>query len=59
MSCSERELIIEENERKYGQPIGYLNLRVASLTCTSEMLSEALQQLKTIYAPEDLDLLSL
>ncbi|CAF3158417.1 unnamed protein product [Rotaria sp. Silwood2] len=59
MSFSERALIIEENERKYGQPIGYLNVRIASLTCTSEVLSEALQQLKTLYSPEDSDLLSL
>ncbi|CAF1148385.1 unnamed protein product [Rotaria sp. Silwood1] len=55
MSFSERALIIEENERKYGQPIGYLNVHVANLTCTSELLSEALQQLKTLYSPEDPD----
>ncbi|CAF4606486.1 unnamed protein product [Rotaria sp. Silwood1] len=59
MSVSERALIIEENERKYGSPVAYLNVRVASLTCTSEILSEALQQLKTLYSPEDLDLLSI
>ena len=59
MSFSERSLIIEDNEKKYGSCIGYLNLRVASLTCTSEMLSDALQKLKTLYAPEDLNLLSL
>ncbi|CAF3004740.1 unnamed protein product [Rotaria sp. Silwood2] len=59
MSFSERALIIEENERKYGPPVAYLNVRVASLTCTTEILSEALQQLKTLYAPEDLDLLSI
>jgi hypothetical protein len=59
MSFNERSLIIEDNQTKYGSCIGYLNLRVASLTFTSEMLSDALQQLKTIYSPEDLDLLSL
>ncbi|CAF4593171.1 unnamed protein product [Rotaria sp. Silwood1] len=59
MSFSERALIIEENERKYGQPIGYLNVHVANLTCTSELLSEALQQLKTLYSPEDPDHVSL
>ncbi|CAF5029443.1 unnamed protein product, partial [Rotaria sp. Silwood1] len=31
MSFSERALIIEENQRKYGQPIGYLNVRIANL----------------------------
>jgi hypothetical protein len=31
---------------------------VSSLICTGERLSEALRQLKRIYAPEDLDLLS-
>ncbi len=59
MSFSERSLIIEENNKKYGSSIAYLNLRIGSLTCTTEMLSEALQQLRTIYAPEDLDRLSL
>ncbi|CAF1446621.1 unnamed protein product [Rotaria sordida] len=59
MSFSERALIIEENERKYGPSVAYLNVRVASLTCTSEILSEALQQLKTLYSPEDFDLLSI
>jgi hypothetical protein len=59
MDFNERSLIIEENDKKYGSSVAYLNLRVAHLTCTSEMLSEALQQLKTIYAPEDLDLLAL
>jgi hypothetical protein len=59
MSFNERSLIIEENEKKYGSSVAYLNLRIASLTCTSEILSEALQQLKTIYAPGDFDLLSL
>lgn len=59
MSFNEKSLIIEENNKKYGSSIGYLNLRVASLTCTNDMLSEALQQIKTIYAPENLDLLSL
>ncbi len=59
MSFNERSLIIEENNKKYGSFIGYLNLRVTSLTCTSEMLSEALQQLKAIYAPENFDYLSL
>ena len=58
-SFSERELIIDENDRKYGPPIGCLNLHINSLTCTVEMLSEALQQLKTLYAPENLDLLAL
>ncbi|UJR20505.1 hypothetical protein I4U23_023633 [Adineta vaga] len=59
MSFSERDLIIADNEKKYGPPVGYLNLRVDSLTCTAEMLSEALQNLKVLYAPVDLDLLSL
>jgi hypothetical protein len=59
MSFNERILIIEENDKKYGPSVAYLNLRVASLTCSSDMLSEALQQLKTIYAPEDFDRLSL
>ena len=59
MSFNEKGLIMEENDRKYGPPIGYLNLRMASLTCPVEMVSEALQQLKTIYSPEDFDLLSI
>lgn len=59
MSFSERALIIEDNERKYGKPVAFLNIRVASLTCTGDMLSEALQQLKTIYSPEDADRLAL
>ena len=59
MSFNERTLIIEENEKNYGSSIGYVNLRVSNLTCTVQMLSDALQQLKTIVAPEDLDLLSL
>lgn len=59
MSFNEKGLIMEENDRKYGPSIGYLNLRLASLTYPVEMVSEALQQLKTIYSPEDFDLLSI
>ncbi|CAF3469936.1 unnamed protein product [Rotaria sp. Silwood2] len=59
MSFSERTLIIEQNEKQYGHSIGYLNVRIASLTCSCEMLSAALIQLKTVYSPNDLDLLSL
>jgi len=58
MSFNEWSLIIEENEKKYGSSVAYLNPRIVSWTCISGMLSEALQQLKTIYAPENLDLLS-
>ncbi|CAF1117060.1 unnamed protein product [Adineta steineri] len=59
MSFSERSLIIEDNEKKYGSCIGYLDFQVDNLTCTSEILLDALQQLKTIYSPENLDYLSL
>ncbi|CAF4203252.1 unnamed protein product, partial [Rotaria sordida] len=59
MSFSERAMIIDDNERKYGKSVAFFNVRITSLTCTSEMLSEALQQLKTLYSPEDADRLSL
>lgn len=59
MSFNEKGLIMEENDQKYGPAIGYLNLRLDSLTCPVETLSEALQQLRTIYTPEDFDLLSI
>jgi hypothetical protein len=58
MSFNEWSLIIEENEKKYESSVAYLNPRIVSWTCISGMLSEALQQLKTIYASENLDLLS-
>ena len=59
ISFNEKGLIMEENDRKYGQSIGYLNLRLASLTCPVEMFAEVLQQLRTVFAPEDVDLLSI
>ncbi|CAF3913525.1 unnamed protein product [Rotaria sp. Silwood1] len=59
MSFSERTMIIEENSQRYGKHVAFLNVHANSLSCTSLMLSEALQQLKTIYSPGDADLLSL
>ncbi|CAF4673501.1 unnamed protein product, partial [Rotaria sp. Silwood2] len=59
MSFSERAMIIEENSQRYGKHVAFLNIHANSLNCTSLMLSEALQQLKTIYSPGDADLLSL
>lgn len=59
MNFNERSLIIEKNNQQYGSSIAYLNVRVENFDCTIEQLSEALQQIKTIHAPENLDLLSL
>ena len=59
MSFSERELIIEENVKNYGAHVGYLNFRLNTLNCSCEALHEALKQIRTIYAPENLESLSL
>ena len=59
ISVSERALIIEDNDRKYGRSVGSLNVRINTFTCTTETPSEALQQLRTLYAPENLNFLSL
>ncbi|CAF2126590.1 unnamed protein product [Rotaria magnacalcarata] len=59
MTYSERECIIEENTRRYGQPIGFLNIHTDRLMCTGEILSEALQQLRRLYVLESPDSLSL
>ncbi len=50
--------LLKRMRKKYGSSVAYLNPRIVSWTCNSGMLSEALQQLKTIHAPENLDLLS-
>ncbi|UJR12340.1 hypothetical protein I4U23_016517 [Adineta vaga] len=59
LSFNEKGLIIEENDKKYGPAIGYLNVRLDNLTCQVEKLADALQQLRTLYCPDDFHLLSM
>ncbi|CAF1457831.1 unnamed protein product [Didymodactylos carnosus] len=58
MNVSERELIFEENNEKYGQPVGYLKTEVTNMDITPDMLAAALHHLKTIYSMMDTDLVN-